>query len=337
MNSVNVEGWGLYAEAEAQPVPAARGPAHRAPEYRLLRAARAMLDPGLQAVPSPRTRPPAYCARTSCSRRRCRCRRSIRYTFRAPGQATSYFVGSTAGSSRSAPTPSTRSARPSTGRSSTTSSSPRGRRPVAAAESGGRGVHPRPEGRSARSRPPTSRRTREPTVGVGDLGHRAARFPHRMGPMDRDAARCSGRAHVGLLLVWGYAAALAAGGWLCWLELAERDVLAALVGLGVSGFLLRKPGAPAIASDSAPLGGRAIVLRAGLALFCIGLLGLSYALGLFDARYQGGDDRAAYFCMPRRFSRPALSTSPSASGASRATGGRASSRRCCWSSPRSST
>jgi hypothetical protein len=46
------------------------------------------------------------------------------------------------------------------------------------------------------------------------------------------------------------------------------------------------------------------VLRAGLALFCIGLLGLSYALGLFDARYQGGTIEPPTSCMPRRFSRP---------------------------------
>ena len=112
------------------------------------------------------------------------------------------------------------------------------------------------------------------------------------------------RAHAGLLLVWGYAAVLAAGGWLCWLELAERDVLAALVGLGMSGFLLRKRSAPAIASDSAPLDRRAIVLRAGLALFCIGLLGLSYGSACSTRATRGETIAPPTSCMPRRFSRP---------------------------------
>lgn len=103
-----------------------------------------------------------------------------------------------------------------------------------------------------------------------------------------------GKAHVGLLLVWGYAALLALGGWLCWLELAERRMLFALVALGLSGLVLRKPAAPAVSNVALPPGAQAIVLRAGLAIFVVGLIGLSYAIGLFDARYQGGDDRGAY-------------------------------------------
>jgi hypothetical protein len=72
-------------------------------------------------------------------------------------------------------------------------------------------------------------------------------------------------------------------------------VLAALVALGLSGFLLRRPGAETNASDSEKLSRPAIALRAALALSCIALLGLCYAIGLFDPRYQGADDRGAYF------------------------------------------
>jgi len=103
------------------------------------------------------------------------------------------------------------------------------------------------------------------------------------------------RAYVGVLLAWGYAAMLAAGGWLCWLALAERNVLAALVGLGLSGFLLPRRNAPEIASDSTRLDERSIALHAGLAFACIGLFALSYAMGLFDSRYQLADDLGAYF------------------------------------------
>jgi len=91
-NSVNVEGWALYAEAEMKPYEPLDGQLV-ALQHRLLRAARAILDPGLQSgviTPEEATRvlqqdvveSPAMAAQEV-----------ERYTFRAPGQATSYFCG----------------------------------------------------------------------------------------------------------------------------------------------------------------------------------------------------------------------------------------------------
>jgi uncharacterized protein (DUF885 family) len=47
LNSVNVEGWGLYAEAEMKPYFPLEGQLGGL-QGRLVRAARAILDPGLQ-------------------------------------------------------------------------------------------------------------------------------------------------------------------------------------------------------------------------------------------------------------------------------------------------
>jgi hypothetical protein len=111
--------------------------------------------------------------------------------------------------------------------------------------------------------------------------------------------RCE-RVHVGLSIAWGYAVLLSLGGWLCWLEVAGRNALAALVGIGLTGLLLRTPSAPEIASDAAHPDARATALRVGVASACVVLLGLGYALGLFDGRYQGADDRGAYFMHARK-------------------------------------
>jgi len=93
-NSVNVEGWALYSEAEMKPFEPLEGQLF-ALQARLQRAARAILDPmvNLGRISPERAKEvltdevvlsPAYS------------RQEIdRYTFRAPGQATSYFYGYT--------------------------------------------------------------------------------------------------------------------------------------------------------------------------------------------------------------------------------------------------
>jgi uncharacterized protein (DUF885 family) len=91
-NSVNVEGWALYAEAEAQPYLPLDGQLI-ALQFRLLRAARAFLDPGLQSgditLDEARRVLTIDVAITDAFADQ----ELQRYTFRAPGQATSYFYG----------------------------------------------------------------------------------------------------------------------------------------------------------------------------------------------------------------------------------------------------
>ncbi|MEO7386697.1 MAG: DUF885 domain-containing protein, partial [Gammaproteobacteria bacterium] len=91
-NSVNVEGWGLYAEAETQPYLPLDGQLI-ALQFRLLRAARAFLDPGLQqgviSLEEARRVLVEGVVLTEANAEQ----ELQRYTFRAPGQATSYFYG----------------------------------------------------------------------------------------------------------------------------------------------------------------------------------------------------------------------------------------------------
>ena len=91
-NSVNVEGWALYAEAEMLPYEPVEGQMI-ALQHRLLRASRAMLDPmlnlGLTDVATAE-RILAEEARFSPSMVK---QEVDRYTFRSPGQAGSYFYG----------------------------------------------------------------------------------------------------------------------------------------------------------------------------------------------------------------------------------------------------
>jgi uncharacterized protein (DUF885 family) len=91
-NSVNVEGWALYAEAEMLPYEPIEGQLI-ALQHRLLRASRAMLDPmlnlGLTDMATAE-RVLAEEARFSPSMVK---QEVDRYTFRAPGQAGSYFYG----------------------------------------------------------------------------------------------------------------------------------------------------------------------------------------------------------------------------------------------------
>ena len=91
-NSVNVEGWALYAEAEMKPYEPLDGQLV-ALQHRLLRAARAFLDPDLQAgrvTPEEAGR----LLREEVVLSEPMAKQEVeRYTFRAPGQATSYFYG----------------------------------------------------------------------------------------------------------------------------------------------------------------------------------------------------------------------------------------------------
>jgi hypothetical protein len=91
-NSVNVEGWGLYAEAEMVPYEPLEGQMV-ALQNRLMRNARAFLDPGLQLGTI--TRDEAYRILTEdvCLSDAMATQEVERYMFWAPGQATSYFVG----------------------------------------------------------------------------------------------------------------------------------------------------------------------------------------------------------------------------------------------------
>ncbi len=91
-NSVNVEGWALYAEAEMQPYLPLEGQLI-ALQFRLLRATRAFLDPGLQdgtiSLAEARRVLTQEVVLTDAFAEQ----ELERYTFRDPGQATSYFYG----------------------------------------------------------------------------------------------------------------------------------------------------------------------------------------------------------------------------------------------------
>jgi hypothetical protein len=92
LNSVNVEGWALYAEAEIKPSLPLDGQLIGL-QHRLLRAARAFLDPELQAGGiEPEAAVRFLMDEVVLSEPMAR-QEVERYTFRAPGQATSYFYG----------------------------------------------------------------------------------------------------------------------------------------------------------------------------------------------------------------------------------------------------
>lgn len=91
-NSVNVEGWALYSEAEMLPYHPLEGQLI-ALQVRLLRAARAFLDPmlnlGLISVEDARR---VLLEQVGVSPAMAK-QEIDRYTFRAPGQAGTYFYG----------------------------------------------------------------------------------------------------------------------------------------------------------------------------------------------------------------------------------------------------
>lgn len=93
-NSTNVEGWGLYSEYIARPFFPVEGQLVSL-DYRLLRAARAFLDPELQA--GTMTQEQALnLLMTDVVQSHAFAQQEVqRYTLNAPGQANSYFYGFT--------------------------------------------------------------------------------------------------------------------------------------------------------------------------------------------------------------------------------------------------
>jgi Bacterial protein of unknown function (DUF885) len=91
-NSVNVEGWALYAEALVLPFMPIAGQLCSL-QMRLHRAARAFLDPELQSGAITPAQAQAFLEREITYSPTFARSEVERYTFRAPGQATSYFYG----------------------------------------------------------------------------------------------------------------------------------------------------------------------------------------------------------------------------------------------------
>jgi uncharacterized protein (DUF885 family) len=93
-NSTNVEGWGLYSEYIIRPFMPLEGQLVSL-DYRLLRAARAFLDPELQSGKV--TPADAYrVLEQDVVQSHAFAQEEVeRYTYRAPGQANSYFYGYT--------------------------------------------------------------------------------------------------------------------------------------------------------------------------------------------------------------------------------------------------
>ena len=93
-NSTNVEGWGLYSEYITKPYMPLEGQLVSL-DYRLLRAARAFLDPELQSGKI--TTDDAYrVLQQDVVQSHAMAKQEVeRYTYRAPGQANSYFYGYT--------------------------------------------------------------------------------------------------------------------------------------------------------------------------------------------------------------------------------------------------
>jgi hypothetical protein len=93
-NSVNVEGWALYAEAETKPYEPLDGQLISL-QHRLMRSARAFLDPMLNLGLITRERAHEILTQDVCLSDGMASQEVDRYTFRAPGQATAYFYGYT--------------------------------------------------------------------------------------------------------------------------------------------------------------------------------------------------------------------------------------------------
>ena len=93
-NSTNAEGWGLYAEYITQPYMPPDGQLI-ALQSRMMRAARAFLDPELQSGKVTREQALAVLKNDVVLSEAMANQEVQRYTFLAPGQATSYFYGYT--------------------------------------------------------------------------------------------------------------------------------------------------------------------------------------------------------------------------------------------------
>jgi uncharacterized protein (DUF885 family) len=91
-NSVNIEGWALYAEAEMLPYEPLEAQLI-ALQFRLLRAARAMLDPMLNLGIIDREQAGKLLREEVVLSRGMTRQELDRYTFNDPGQAASYFYG----------------------------------------------------------------------------------------------------------------------------------------------------------------------------------------------------------------------------------------------------
>ena len=93
-NSVNTEGWALYAEAEMVPYEPVEGQLI-ALQFRLLRAARAILDPSLNLGLTTRERGRELLTEDVVLSEAMAKQELDRYQFRSPGQAGAYFYGYT--------------------------------------------------------------------------------------------------------------------------------------------------------------------------------------------------------------------------------------------------
>ena len=93
-NSTNVEGWGLYAEYILQPYQPVEGQLVTL-QLRLLRAARAFLDPELQSGATTPERAHEVLEKDVVVSHAFATEEVERFTYRAPGQANSYFYGYT--------------------------------------------------------------------------------------------------------------------------------------------------------------------------------------------------------------------------------------------------
>jgi len=93
-NSTNVEGWGLYSEAIIKPYMPLEGQLVSL-DYRLLRAARAFLDPELQSGKIETAEAYRVLEQDVVQSQAFAQEEVERYTYRMPGQANSYFYGFT--------------------------------------------------------------------------------------------------------------------------------------------------------------------------------------------------------------------------------------------------
>lgn len=93
-NSVNVEGWALYAEAEMKPYFPLDGQLIGL-QSRMLRAARAFLDPMVNLGEMTPEEVQAFLQEEVMLSKAAATSERERYTFRIPGQATAYFYGYT--------------------------------------------------------------------------------------------------------------------------------------------------------------------------------------------------------------------------------------------------
>jgi uncharacterized protein (DUF885 family) len=93
-NSTNAEGWGLYAEYIMQPYEPVDGQLMTL-QLRLLRAARAFLDPELQSGAVTEAQAYAVLEKDVMLSHAFAKEEVERFTFRSPGQANSYFYGYT--------------------------------------------------------------------------------------------------------------------------------------------------------------------------------------------------------------------------------------------------